>query len=439
MHLGYDIVDDGIAVSLDGRVGRFTYPEEIWRTFESKRELATELVFLTLYGVALGGADPTLRCDFPRPRFIDTYDRWFAATLPYLADVLETEPETLASERARLERRFLAESTAPWRFPETRASSAIASLTMGKDSLASLVVARKLELDVVAVHCQHPSLSDDFRIRLPAMRAAGEALRLAVDSVIDDVKPLGRTAQGHRSGILSSMSLAAYSLMLLPFAAFHRARHVLVGNEHELDHPMRARSGELVSLSPLQTVAGMGELDRWMAQMTSGQLRLTSPIQALHRLAGHALIHQVRPEVGAHQISCRRASAAQRWCGACKTCAESALFMAAVGRDPREVGLRLLLDEAHGEHYALLSHGLDPADPYRFRLAEQELLAFGVIAAAGEDTAVQRLVRQRYGARLETDRVRLERTYLTPVEPPSALPLAAAALACARQLLAERR
>jgi hypothetical protein len=214
---------------------------------------------------------------------------------------------------------------------------------------------------------------------------------------------------------------------------------VLVGNEHELNHPLRAGgTGELVSLSPLQSVAGMGELDRWMGEMTAGQLRLTSPVHALHRLAGHALIHRVRPRVGVHQISCRRSRAGARWCGACKTCAENGLFMAAVGREPEEVGLPPMLAQEHREHYTLLSHGIDPGDPYRFRLAEQELLAFGTIATGGEDTAMQRLVRRRYGARLEEERDRLERTYLTPVGPPSPLPLAAEAMACAGALLARR-
>jgi len=97
-----------------------------------------------------------------------------------------------------------------------------------------------------------------------------------------------------------------------------------------------------------------------------------------------------------------------------------------------------MLAQEHREHYTLLSHGIDPGDPYRFRLAEQELLAFGTIATGGEDTAMQRLVRRRYGARLEEERDRLERTYLTPVGPPSPLPLAAEAMACAGALLARR-
>ena len=174
------------------------------------------------------------------------------------------------------------------------------------------------------------------------------------------------------------------------------------------------------------------------SELTSGAVRLTSPIHALHRMAGHMLIHQVRPQIGVHQMSCRSATASRRWCGACKTCAENSLFIRAMGRDPADLGLAPMFDEVHADRFLIVSHGLDPGDPYKFHLAEQELLAFGAIASAGESTWMQRLVRGRYGARLEADLPRLEQTYLAPVGPPTALPLAAESFACARRLLTTR-
>ena len=70
MELSYEVFDQGIAVSLDGKQARITWPEEIWRPFPGKDEFATELVFLMTSGLALGRADASIRYGFPRPRFV---------------------------------------------------------------------------------------------------------------------------------------------------------------------------------------------------------------------------------------------------------------------------------------------------------------------------------------------------------------------------------
>lgn len=436
MRLDFELTDDGVEVALDGRRARIRWPGEVWPPFAAKRELATELVYLLTSGLALGQPGASVRYGFGRPRFLELYDRWLQATLPYLAEALGAERATLAT----VDRTFESPEPGPWRYPDSEPNRAVVALTMGKDSLASVVVARRMGLDVTGVLCQHPSLSDDHLIRAPAMAALGAELGLSLHSMIDDVRGLTRSAaaSGHSSGILWSMSIAGYALLLVPYAAAHRARYVLVGNEQELSHPLRTPSGALILASPLQSVDGMGELDLWLGTLTSGGLRLTSVIHALHRLAGHWLIHGMRPEVGAHQISCRAARAERRWCGACRTCAENALFIAASGRDPTTLGLPLMFGAEHREHFFVTDRAPDPTDPYRLRLAEQELLAFATLAPTGEDTFVQRLVRQRHGPALEAHRCRLERTYLTPVEPASPLPLSEAALACAKRLLASR-
>ncbi|MFN7972029.1 MAG: hypothetical protein U0166_06710 [Acidobacteriota bacterium] len=431
MRLDFELTGDGLEVGLDGRRARIRWPGEVWQPFTAKRELATELVYLLTSGLALGQPGAPVRYGFGRPRFLDLYDRWLDSTRPYLAG-------SSAPTKRRSVPPIAPSRPGPgtWRYPDTEPDRAVAALTMGKDSLASLVVARGMGLGVAGVLCQHPSISDDHLIRSPAMAAVGAELGLELHSMIDDVKGLTRSAAASApSGSLWSLSIASYALMLVPFAATRRARYVLVGNEQELSHPLRVASGAIVVASPLQSIAGMGELDRWLGALTSGGLRLTSVVHALHRLAGHWLIHRARPSVGVHQISCRAARADRRWCGACRTCAENALFIAACGRDPTSLGLPPMFGAEHREHFFVTDRAPDPTDPFRFRLAEQELLAFATLAPSGEDTFVQRLVRRRHGSALEAGRSRLERAYLRPVEPASGLPLAAMALECARDLL----
>lgn len=444
MRIGFELTADGISVRVGGAEYQITYPEEIWRGFEPKHAFAAELVFLQTYGAPIAAGEREVVHDHPRPRFLDRYHDWFRLTLPYLKDRNPSAADRVAPEiLARIEREFREERHRPddFFFPATDATRAVVGLTMGKDSLASLVIGKEMGIDLVGVYAHHSSLANDRTIRIPRLEALGSHLHMPVHVVSERLKgPTNELlGESHPTGMIWSMSVAAHGLLLLPFAHYYRAGLLVLGNEFGLNHPIRlARSGEIVDLSPLQTAAGTSMLDGWIRGLTGGTVGVTSWVHSLHTLACHKLVHSVRPEIGFHQVSCRRSTAADdpRWCQRCGTCAENYLFASAMGRDPATLGFtRTMLDEGSADHFKIVKYGLDEGDPYRYHAARQELLGFHLSGCGREESWMHRHVFGKHGEVLRRNGTSLMREYLEPVDQETPLPMSAQSTAAARRLL----
>jgi hypothetical protein len=252
-------------------------------------------------------------------------------------------------------------------FPASNERKAVVALTMGKDSLASLLLGKEMGFDLAAAYVYHPTKSDEFKVRLPRMEALGAHLSIPVHGVRDEALAL---IQNHPTGAVGSLRTAFYCLLLLPFANHAGARRLILGNGYEFNYPM----GKAL-VSPLQSAAGTAKLDAWIQAWTGGAVGVASWIASLHPIACHKLVHAVRPDIGAFQVSCRKPPAGDnlRWCQDCATCAENYLYIVAMGRDPATMGFtKSLLDERGAAH---LLFDADPADPYRYHAARQLRLA----------------------------------------------------------------
>ena len=446
MRIRFELMNDGIAVEAGGTAHRIVYPEDVWRHFEAKTEFAVELVFLHTYGAPFASDDPEVVYDHPEPRFRDRYDEWFRLTLPYLIDRNPSVASRLAPEAvARVTRKFRGERRPAdaIRFPQTNDRTAVLALTLGKDSLASLLIAKELGLDLSAVYCHPSSASDDPGVRALHLRELGSHLSIPVHVMRERVEATtsGLLGSTHSTGMMWSMSVAAYVLMMLPFVHHYRAGLLGVGNEFGLNYPIRvAHLPQTVEMSPLQTTAGTARLDAWIRALTGGASGVTSLVQSLHTIGCHKLVHLVRRDIGLHQVSCRksRGGANPRWCQECGTCAENYLFIRSMGRDPASLGFtRTLFDEASSTHFNIVRNGLDDRDPFRFHAARQELLAFDMALRDDDGSWMARFVRERYGDFIGSHREALRREYLQPVDRETPLPLSAEAVAIARRLLAD--
>jgi len=290
--------------------------------------------------------------------------------------------------------------------PATDEAKAVVALTMGKDSLASVVVGRAMGLDLAAAYVCHPTLSGDFRARQPQLEALGRRLAMPVHTARDDTMALAPPVHGPA---VESLRTAAYALLLLPFASRQGARYLTLGNGFEFN-------GQADSL---QSAEGMSRLDAWIAAWTGGAVRVTSLIHALHPVACHKLVHGVRPEVGLHQVSCRRAGEV-RWCEDCATCAQNYLFVRAMGRDPASLGFtRSMLDERSARHFS--------------STGDEHALAAHLARRGGDDSFVVRRLLERHAA---LDVEAAARRYLQPADAAVALPLAGRSTQAARRLLA---
>lgn len=442
MRLGLGLHARGVTATLGGREFLISYPEEVWSDFPPKLPFAVELVSLMTYALPFATDEDRLDCDFPRSRFLERYHRWFERTLPLLRDRDPNGTRHLTEATfERVDRRYQGELSGDLELRATDERRAILPLTLGKDSLATLLLGREIGLDLYGVHATHPSLSSDLDLREPHLRALHSKTGVPVHIVRDDIKAIsgGATSAIHSTGILWSMAIASYCLMMLPFAHHHRARTILLGHEQDLNYPIKlGDGGRAVDSSPLQTIEGTRALDAWISELTEGAVRVTSLIHSLHAIAAHKLVHGMRPEIGAHQVSCRRVSSENgRWCHGCRTCAESYLFSAAMRRDPAEIGFsRSMLEPEHEGHYHLCAEGLSRDDPYRFQKAEQECLALRLLEPKrAARTWLHHKAESMFPETLRGADALFEK-YLRPSERRSSLPFEEDASRVAREILA---
>ncbi|MBI4099436.1 hypothetical protein HY440_00355 [Candidatus Microgenomates bacterium] len=339
------IIPNGLELYLDRKDYQILYPGSVWKEFPDiyRQNFADAMAFALTMHLCLNG-HAKIVYDFPVPQ-IEPYI--FEGMLYSLGETTLLEgKETRTSDLIRLfyNRNLNIEfSGRPrlTRFQNLNRNSrnrAIIPFSFGKDSLLTFALCQELGIDPYPIFFREPK--SPFENRHKRRLADRFFEEFDVDVNFFPLSP-GRLRQTSGKWWGWDIVLTQYTMLLIPYIFALRARYLFWAHEQSCN--------DLLSDSEGYTVNPVFEQSsRWL--LTSNNLTrnfgtnvaLSSLIEPLHEIAIMKILHSRYPEVAKYQLSCfaeEDSAASKRWCGECSKCARIAIFMLALGINPKTVGL----------------------------------------------------------------------------------------------------
>jgi hypothetical protein len=376
LHVDYD--DLGPLIVVDNETFGIRYPEDVWKKFPFKLEFASELMFLRTCGLALLAADRQLCYSGHAPRFLDEYRSRFELEIPRWTERYWLDSAWLRRRQFRSKQvLFSKPPLEAMRFENSSSKAAILGLSCGKDSLASLVLAKEMDLDVHAVYISNSLHSGQTEYCRPHLHELSGQTGVEIAIIENDVSFLmnPKNWSFSQSRTAAGLSMETFILSLVPFANYYGAKNLLLGIEYESNLPALRRWGGVWPHSVNRSFKGLAALNSWVGSLTNGTISFASLIPSLYSGAILRIIHGLYPEIGFHQISCTYAGLTPngRWCHDCGECAEAYLHILAYGGDPAEYGFfgTTMFDKDKNEHF----DEDDPSNPLSYAFFWQGMLA----------------------------------------------------------------
>ena len=427
----------------EGR-GRRRYPLEwpagIWKKLPARfREvLADNLAHLLTLDTPLVAHAEGVRLNRPRPCFWSEYR---TAALGGIPAAVESYPRertsaTLARFRAL---RYEFDRDLP-RMPSARVwptrPRVVVLFSSGKDSLATLGLAREMGLDPVAVYVDDTVSPGENRLkreRVARLRAMGFPAQIVTNRV-EQLNDFARW-DGRETCLGYLHMVTSFALIALPVARAFRARYIALGNEQDLSFTFTNKDGFLTYPSFDQTSGWTMQLDLMTRTLTGGAVRTMSLIEPLTGFAVMKTLVERYPELAALEASCDALDSCDepRWCADCSKCATVWIYLLALGVDPASVGLKrgfasardarffALFGPSTSRRAASLSSGGADTDHYErtTESKEQQELAFHLAVERGLAGPLARRFTSRFPDGIRRDELLAK--YLA-LRPPSTVP-----------------
>ena len=398
-----------------------TWPTGVWRKLpKGFREVLTDhLALLLTHDLPLVAGADGVELNRPRPLFSRAFRIVTLGSIPQAVESYDESTDEVIARYRSTEYRFSDDT--PRRPPAKKWKTrprAVVPFSSGKDSLASLGLAREMGLEPIGVYIDDTVSPSENRIKRKHLERLA-AMGCPTQLVVNRVEQLNDFANwsGEETMLGYMHMMTGFTFIALPIARAFNARYIVLGNQQNMNFPFRNKDGYLTYPSFDQTSAWTSHLDSMMQVLTTGSVRVFSLIEPLTNIAIMKLLFERYPDLAELLVCCDSldASAEPRWCQECSKCARLALMMRAFGVDPADVGIsRDMLGEAHADCYALFAGTKTDNYERSDEAREEQMLAFLLADEKGAQGELMTRFRREFGARARHLHDRLIAKFMKP-------------------------
>lgn len=295
------------------------------------------------------------------------------------------------------------------------ANVAILPFSFGKDSLLTYALCKELGIKAAPFYMIEENKIYENNLKLDLINKFRKEFGAEVHKFR---VPLQELRQKKGMGWGWDTFLTQYTMFLIPFLHFYKAKYFFWSNEYDRNFTALDREGYLIN----QTFDQSG---RWMQSLNTVlrlygvNAKLGSLIDSLSELGVIQVLHTRYPSVAKYQTSCLNeadTAATQRWCGKCEECAKVYVFLIALGIDPQRVDFRNnLLQKTNNTLFPILfaqgkgtSRWIDKFPYYR----DEKLWAFYLIYKRGLKGRAINVFKKRYFSQINQKAAQLSKTYM---------------------------
>jgi len=392
----------GMEVKFKNKKFKLVYPERIWKSYprEIKNVLIDNLAHLLTINAPLVAGKKELKYNTSFPLFRSFFNNLVINSLPAAVEDYDIDTKEVIKEFLDINYEFKDFHIKMPYYDTDLEERAIVLLSFGKDSLLSLAVCNEIELDPVSVYVNETVSPTEHKIKIKFGKKISEEFGLKFFVVKNEMEKLNDFEfwDKDESCIGYTHMVSGFCFIALPFTHHFKSKHIVVGNQQDLNFSFCNKDGFLTYPSFDQTRQWMKQQNIMMEILTSGKVGVTSVIEPLTIIAITRILHKRYKEFGKYQVSCDSldASTEERWCHECSMCAKISILMKANGINTKLVGLRSnFLDKKHKELYCLFDGKETDCYEKSKEAKEEQLLAFYLAYKNGQRGYLMDLFKKR--------------------------------------------
>lgn len=235
----------------------------------------------------------------------------------------------------------------------------ILSMSFGKDSLLSYALCKEIGLapKLVFVNDMATWNPNEAILKHKILKDFSKEENREIIFVEDNSDDIydKKNWRGINEDLAATNAMLAFALELIPIAYHYRAKHIIFGNEKNLDDYYLEQENYRAYPSTDQSTIFMRQQNKYLSRLTQDNIRVSSLIKPLFNLAEMQIISQRYPFLFKYLMSCTSAKITnEKGCCKCITCAWTYLYSQALGYDPRNLGLKENMFAKNKRHLFLI-------------------------------------------------------------------------------------
>lgn len=346
MHLNFTASNSGITLKTGKGSFSLEYPRSVWRNLSDaeKEFLCDNISYLNTACMPLVSGAKKVSYSTQKPFFKGQIDASIMKDMPSAVEEYREKSEDLLKKFNGTDTRFAQGKAKKPAFAMNTGERAIVPFSCGKDSLLTLAACSELGLNPVPVYVNDTVSPSENRLKIGIIRKIARKKKLVFGVVKNSIEKLNDFEFWSKPEADKGYShlIIGFCFISLPFSKKYSAGYVILGNEYDLNFTLKSKEGIKCYPSYDQSFEGTRRLSRIMAKATSGKVKVGSVISPLYDLAIMKILHTRYPDFGKYQSSCPGLdeSREKRWCQSCSDCFRFFLYMKAIGKDPKLIGIR---------------------------------------------------------------------------------------------------
>lgn len=420
IQISYQLNDNGFGVEIFGKKYIVSYPKNLYSALDDnfKKLVAENFIYCRAKSLALQ-TDQILSFDLAKPLVKDLVSFGIVNDIPRLAYFTKVKTEKLLEifeqnkDKESFKNGLLKQDLAI----KTEPNKVILSLSFGKDSLLSYGLIKELGLDRQIVYVKEMeglnNPEEHFKTQIIAEftkseKVSIEFLKDNIDEIFYDHK-LARPIED----LENTNGMLAFTLEVLPFAYFHRAKYLVFGNEANFSDYYQEGEYKIYP-SFDQSIFYSQEENKVIGQLTNGQMQTLSLVEPIYNIVEMGILVNRYPELLKYMMSCSpKDTKHDRWCYNCPMCAKSFIFLKAVGGNPEISGFNQdFFKREYKNLYPLFNENITRAYEKPPAVRDEQLLAFLLAYKRGVKGDLMDLFKEKYLAEAEKREIELRQKFL---------------------------
>jgi len=407
--INVDQTHTGFSLRIDGdhwnaAPCEFRFPEEVWSAFSCKDELINELAYITTLATPLMLRHDRVIYNRPEPRFLRLYNDCFLKTIPNLVEDIFYE-RTVETEQfftsIRREFKDRVQTQNPFCPLKKKGGKVVIPFSFGKDSLLSLGTLMALGYEPVPVVIDERVLPRAFSEKKKLIKKLRKDTGLTCHTVTNEIQLLSdfEILETPATRVYQVQVYFIYLLAMLPFCEFYGADTIILNNEYVNTLDMIHREGAAHPYRYMQSMKGTESLRKLAEEFTGGAVTVANLIGGLGNFAINQMLHETFPGLGKLRLSCHvEIVTYRRWCHECRRCAQSFLFLKALGHNTGDHFFKKNMLEGHNRKYFNAFDTFENHDEYRIFNGLEEQLALAMLLRRGDSSPLVRTAAEMFSA-----------------------------------------
>lgn len=358
------------------------YPKKIWQDLGDKNVLAENFIYARTAPLGLATANQAEAFAISEPFLKKITDYGVRNDLPQIAFTNKLKLAGLMKNFQRRKITFNNTKVAKL-VPQKKSgeNTALLALSFGKDSLLTYGLMKELGFDYHLAYVNEMensnSIENQHKRRIIKEFSANEKEKIEYLEDNADNIFYHKKLRVKIKNFDNSNGMLAFCLELLPFAYYHQAKYLILGNERNLNDHFNYQ-GVKAYPSFDQTVGYARKLNQDLSKFTGGNYQVVSLVEPIYNLAEFRILYHRYPRLLKYWMSCDlKMTLADRWCNNCPMCANAYLYSRAVSGDPAKIGMKHnLFDKKYQALYPLFNPKIKRAYEMPAEVREEQLLAF---------------------------------------------------------------